>query len=101
MGTNSKSSFRCSKSHIVSDYFFSSSFEGEINWDGLYIGLSNQGEIISQYQYNKSDTSENFDKSRDMDYIFQRLSTHAKNMNGVKDRLGVVKKIQAISKINY
>ena len=45
-GDTLQAAFGIAKSHLITDYFFSSSFEGQMRWGAEVLKLSNKGQIL-------------------------------------------------------
>lgn len=64
-GRTLKQAIGIAHSHLITDFFYSSSFTGEMTWNGTVLKLYNDGEIIS---YDKTSN----DKIKDiMDYLYK------------------------------
>lgn len=77
------------KSHLITDYFFSSSFEGKMPWKGGSLTLYNDGFIINQQEYQDESEIEN---------ILEDLTKEAKKLNKEKRALNIIKQIQLLAK---
>ena len=72
-GDTLQDAYNIAKSHLVTDYFFSSSFEGQMKWGTKVLQLSNDGNILP-YQ----------DNSKLIEDILTRLTVDAYILNDIK-----------------
>lgn len=79
------------RSHLLTDYFFSSSFVGKMNWQGSVLVLNNQGMLLSRY------TPPNDTESR---LIMTELAEGATQINRDQNRLGMLLLIQDVARMN-
>ena len=62
-GKDLKEAYDYAKSHLVTDYFFSGTFTGGINWKGTFLELDYDGEVVDHHTYQSSNgVSEIMDK---------------------------------------
>jgi len=73
--------FGVAKSHLITDFYFSSSFEGTMPWKGSTLELYNDGFIVGPKKFN---TIEEFDR------IYLELNKDAINYNDQKYQNGTV-----------
>lgn len=79
------------KSHLITDDFFSASFEGGMPWKGSILRMTNEGKIIDRYTY--SDPEE-------VIVILDKLGSKARHINRLKDELGIIRQIQILADIS-
>ncbi len=72
-------------SHLITDFFFSSSFEGSMPWEDDILYLSNRGEILGK------------SKKENVKDILNKLYSDAVEINDRKLETGIVKQIQLLS----
>jgi hypothetical protein len=87
-GQTVKDATSIAKSHLVTDYFFSGSFEGGIDWKGQFLQLDNEGEILTQQSYRTR---------ADISKILNNLTKQAEKINDKKEELGIIQQIEMIS----
>jgi hypothetical protein len=78
------------KSHLITDYFFSSSFIGRMPWKGGTLYLTNQGQVINIY--NPSNTEEIQRAQKILDYLDQE----ARRIHNQQDSMGLSRIIRDI-----
>ncbi|SNW62287.1 Hypothetical protein ORPV_383 [Orpheovirus IHUMI-LCC2] len=72
------------KSHLVSDYFFSSSFVGQMPWNNGVLILNNEGSLIGQYSKN------------DLNNILNDISSAAADVNEKQYENGILQVIETV-----
>lgn len=85
-GDDLKDAIGVAKSHLITDLFFSSSFEGEMPWGDDVLLLTNDYELIGKY------------KESNVKNIISQLSDAAVSINDRKVEKGIVRQIQLLSK---
>lgn len=76
-GSTLKEAFGYAKSHLITDYFFSSSFIGEMEWKGKPLKLDYQGQLIGVKQVQLSD-------------LLEKLQGQAEELRKVQEDTGFV-----------
>jgi hypothetical protein len=76
------------RSHLITDYFFSSSFLGEMPWKNTVLRMSNKGELIDTYGDEDTEIIEQ---------ILKDLTEEAKKIADIQDDLGLVVVINEIA----
>jgi len=76
------------KAHLLTDYFFSSSFVGQMEWHGSMLYLSNAGELLANIQL----TSQ-----VDINQLLSSLARNAQYINNAQYNSGMVQLIERIS----
>ena len=76
-GDTIKEAFGIAKAHLITDYFFSSSFEGKMPWGTDVLRLSNTGQIVP---YNDPKMTQ---------LIIEKLTGIAKEINQIKREEGI------------
>ena len=72
------------KSHLVTDYFFSSPFIGEMEWQGSVLYLDIEGNILGKHN------------KREISKVLDELANRAEEVNDQQYSLGIVRTIQLI-----
>lgn len=88
-GDDITSAFGVAKSHLKTDEFFRSSFEGEMPWRGSFLRLSNNGVILGEYPYKKI---------QDTEILLNALAQEARRLGPIKEELGILQQIEILSR---
>lgn len=86
-GDTIEDTYNIAKSHLITDYFFSGSFEGGIQWKGKFLKLDNEGKLVGQYTYSDEE---------DLEDILDTLLEDAEEVNGLKEETGIIQQIEFI-----
>lgn len=84
-GDDLESAFGVARSHLITDHFFSSSFEGRMKWGTDVLKLTNEGRIVP---YNE-----------DPERIMDILAFYALSINGIKESVGLTQVLDDIRNI--
>ena len=86
-GKTLKQAVGIAHSHLLTDYFYSSSFVGEMPWKQTKLYLVNRGQIKSFPKVSSSQVSK----------ILTELADHAEHVNSMQTNLGVPEIIQEVA----
>lgn len=87
-GKSLEEAFNYAKSHLITDYFFSSSFIGEMLWRDSILKLTNKGMITHMYYPQNNN---------EIQQIMTELGSLAKGINADQINSGIVMLIQQIA----
>jgi hypothetical protein len=73
------------KSHLKTDYFFSSTFGGQMPWVDTVLEFNYDGELLGQYQ------------TESVDDLLDDLSHEAQKIHAKQEKAGLVKIIRLLS----
>lgn len=85
-GETPDEAFGIAKSHLITDYFFSSSFIGEMPWNDGTLILNNKGELLGQYSKNT------------LNSILNELANTAEHINLEQVNNGILQVIESVQK---
>ncbi|HLX52542.1 MAG TPA: hypothetical protein VKR58_01280 [Aquella sp.] len=83
-GDTEDEAFKNAKSHMMDDYFFSSTFVGKMEWKGQPLKLSYEGYVIGINKVNEND-------------IFKSMYYTAKDVRKVQDASGLPQVVEKIT----
>lgn len=76
------------KSHLISDYFFSASFVGQMRWRGSILQLSNEGGLIREFM---------FSSNQEVAAIMANLNREAQKVVDAQYKSGLVQVVEMLS----
>jgi hypothetical protein len=88
-GDNITSVLGVAKSHLKTDEFFRASFEEEMPWRSSFLRLSNNGVILGEYPYKKT---------QDAEILLNALAQEARRLGPIKEELGILQQIEILSR---
>lgn len=87
-GQTLEEAYTCAKSHLITDYFFSSSFIGNMLWKNVILQLSNTGTVTNvHYPATTQETQQ----------ILNRLTVEAQKIRLEQDKMGSVFTIMQVA----
>ena len=89
-GKTLKEAYGYARSHLITDYFFSSSFVGSMSWKGSILRMTNGGKVTNIYH------PENVNETKQ---IMSKLNSDARKINGQQIDSGMIMVIQEVAHV--
>jgi hypothetical protein len=90
-GSTLDEAYGYAKSHMITDFFFSSSFLGKMPWRNSVIEMTNRGKVIDM---------NNFEHPEKVQQLLSGLSEKAQKVNSDQYKSGMVLAIQEVARAN-